>query len=133
MRGKLKIGKSRLYLPKNEGGLELFKLDDFLGAQCCAWVKRSLFGDDIWKKTLRAAGFGNAYNIRKHRINKKTNPILHYIAECYEKFLFKLGSIAENYRKMSIFENPLFCFDGAGGGSLTKNFFRWMNLQDQKT
>ena len=90
VKGNLKVSQNRIYLQRSEGGLGLFNLADFLAAQCVSWVKRALIGTDLWKENLKKAGFGDALNIRKHRINKKSNPILFYIAECYEKFLLNM-------------------------------------------
>ena len=123
VRGKLKISNLRLFSEKNAGGLGLFDLAEFLHAQACSWIKRATLGNELWKSELKRAGFGDVYNIRKHRLDKRTNPILYYIAECYEKLIFKYGTIAENYKEMNLFENPLFRFDGANGKSLTVDFF----------
>jgi hypothetical protein len=42
VKGKLNVAKKRLYKPVKEGGLGLFKIPNFLHAQRCAWIKRSL-------------------------------------------------------------------------------------------
>ena len=123
IKGKLKISTARLYQQKQDGGLEIFNLSDFLSSQSVAWVKRAASGSEFWKTVLKNAGFGNVYNIRKHRLNKKTNPILFHIAECYEKFLYKFGTMNENYKKMFLFENPIFTFEGGQKRLLTSEFF----------
>ncbi len=41
VKGNLKIGKNKFYETKENGGLGLFKIEDFLTSQVCAWVKRS--------------------------------------------------------------------------------------------
>ncbi len=42
VKGKLNIAKKRLYTLPEHGGLGLFNINDFLDAQRCSWIKRSL-------------------------------------------------------------------------------------------
>ena len=132
VKGKLKIARNRLYQHLSEGGVGIFNLTDFLGAQCCSWVKRAATGNELWKKHLRSAGEGNVYCIRKHRIDKKSNPILFHIAENYEKFYLKFCVVKENFKKAYVFENPVFTFEGAGNNLISKTFFGEENFLGSK-
>ena len=124
VRGKLKIAKNRLYLEKKDGGLGLFEMGNFLGAQSCAWIKRADKGDsELWKIDLKNGSLGTIYNLRKENYNKKLNPILYHIVSAYEKFLFKFSAQNENFKKMFIFNNPLFCMEGNNRRQFDMNFF----------
>ena len=50
VRGNLQIGKNKIYAPLEHGGLGLFKINEFLQSQCCAWVRRSANLDELWKR-----------------------------------------------------------------------------------
>ncbi len=52
VKGPLNIARKRLYLTPEDGGIGLFELNDFLDAQKCAWIKRSVSLDQHWKVNL---------------------------------------------------------------------------------
>jgi len=64
VRGKLKIGRQRFYDTVGNGGLGLFKIKNFLGAQSCAWIKRAVKQDELWKNELRYFSNGSIFNLR---------------------------------------------------------------------
>jgi len=99
------------------------KLDEYLGAQCCSWVKRAYSMDELWKKELFFLSGGNLFNLREKDFNKELNPILHNIARYFEKFVFKFTVIKENFRKAYIFDNPCIKFDVNSPHFLKKTFF----------
>jgi len=65
VKGNLKIGRQKFYEPIMYGGLGLFKISDFLASQCCAWVRRSVNLDELWKRELFFHSYGSVFNIRK--------------------------------------------------------------------
>lgn len=79
----MNIAKKRMYKTPENGGLGLFNLRDFLDAQKCAWVKRSV-----------------ACNI-----NKVEYPICHGISTSYKRFSNMFASTDENFYSSYIFEN----------------------------
>ena len=123
VRGKLHIGKNKIYAQVIDGGLGMFNLQEFLNSQCCAWVRRSVTMDELWKRELFALSYGSVFNLRKKSFSKKTNPILYYIAECYEKFLFCFTAKNENFAKAPIYENPCLAFDVNNPNYLSQDFF----------
>jgi len=128
--GNLRIAKNRIYLSKSEGGLDLFKLDDFLGAQCCSWIRRCYKMDELWKREFFLHSNGNIFNVRKGHLNVQKNPILRNIAEHFEKFVFKFTVVNENFKKAFIFDNPTLTFDPNRQHYLKKTFFtdqEWEN------
>jgi len=97
VRGNLKIGRKKFYDEVKNGGLGLFKIRDFLSSQCCAWARRAIRLDDLWKKELFAGSYRNVFNLRGKNFNKNTNPILHYIATCMESLFLKFTVKNENF------------------------------------
>jgi len=123
VKGKLKIGTQKFYDSEKNGGLGLFKVQDFLFSQCCAWVRRSVTMDDLWKRELWFKSYGTVFNLRKASFDAKKNPILYFISACFEKFIFNFTSVNENYLKAPIFENPCLPFDVNNNNFLKKSFF----------
>jgi len=123
VKGKLQIGRQRIYDPVEMGGLGLFKVNDFLASQSCAWVRRAVKLDELWKKELYLGSYGTIFNIRKKNYDKSKNPILHYIASSFEKFIFSFTSKNENFRNAYIYENPSLPFDLNNRNFLKKEFF----------
>jgi len=121
--GKLKIAKNRIYAKKEDSGLELMQMDEFLGAQCVAWLKRAYNLDELWKCELFLKSNGTIFNTRQKYFDKKINPILFHISGYVENFVFKFTAVKENFRKSYIFDNPCIKFDVAGHHFLKKTFF----------
>jgi hypothetical protein len=58
VKGKLNVAKKRLYKHPTLGGLGLFELQEFLDSQKCAWIKRSLNLNEVWKVLIYTANYG---------------------------------------------------------------------------
>ena len=130
--GKLRIAKNRIYLKKSQGGLELIDVENYLGSQCCSWVRRAVDLDDLWKINLFVKSCGDIFNIQSAYIDKKLHPILFNIASSFEKFIFKFTAKDENYRTSHIFENPCLKFENNRQHHLKKTFFtelEWSNSE----
>jgi len=123
VKGKLKIGTQKFYDTVKNGGLGLFKVTEFLASQCCAWVRRSVFLDELWKREFFLHSYGSVFNTRKENYHPIKSPILYYIASCYERFLFNFTSVNENYLSSLIFDNPSLTFDVNNQHFLKKGFF----------
>ena len=104
VKGKLNIAKKRLYLSPDNGGLGLFEINNFLCAQKCTWVRRSIDLSETWKVILYTCNFGNLFNIKARNINSIEYPICHEISKCFEKFSDMFAATAENFRSSYIFE-----------------------------
>ena len=127
--GKLKLAKSRYYLKRAEGGLELFNLQDYIGAQCCSWLKRAVKMDELWKMELFYFSYFNLFNLRQSNFDNKTNPILHYIAGYAERFLFSFTAVGENFFSSTIYENPSLGFENNRPHYLKRTFFSELEWQ----
>ena len=106
VKGNLNISRKRLLLSREEGGLGLFNLRDFLDAHCCSWVKRAQNLDDNWKRTLYVKSYGNILNIRAKNIDKHCFPILHEISLSYERFFVRHTGWNENFKSAFLYDNP---------------------------
>jgi hypothetical protein len=109
VKGNLNISKERMTLQREEGGLGLFSICNFLGSQACTWAKRAQNLDDHWKQRLYSKSLGSTLNLRAKFFNKAEEPILHNIALHMERMSFRLTE------KKAIFWIPLY--------STTRPFF----------
>ncbi len=109
VKGTLNISKERMTLQREEGGLGLFSISNFLGSQACTWAKRAQNLDDHWKQRLYSKSLGSTLNLRAKFFNKAEEPILHNIALHMERMSFRLTE------KKAIFLIPLY--------STTRPFF----------
>jgi len=123
VKGNLKIGVQKFYDPIINGGLNLFKLTDYLASQCCAWVRRSNNLDELWKRELYFNSYGSVFNLRSANFDGAKNPILKYIARCYEMFLFNFTSHNENYLEAFIYDNPSLPLDERHNNYVKRQFF----------
>ena len=106
VRGNLNISRKRMTLSTEEGGLGLFVMCDFLDAQRCSWIKRAQRMDDLWKCTLFSKSYGNVVNLRAEQFNMLESPVLHGIAQSYERFFTKHTQWNENFRSSFVYNNP---------------------------
>jgi hypothetical protein len=112
--GKLRVAKDRLYTKPEEGGLGLFKLDEFLSAQQSTWVIRAhKSARDNWRVNLSALSYGYCLCASTASIKKNTNPILYGLATSYGKLRRAFDTLNENYLNATLFNNPII-FRGRG-------------------
>ncbi len=102
VKGNMNIAKHRLYKHPSNGGLGLFNLSTFLGAQHCTWVRRSLALDEQWKIEFFYRINGVPLNCKSRNFNKLMHPTLFLIAGSFKNFM----SLSQNI--MKILKNVLF-------------------------
>jgi hypothetical protein len=124
VKGNLNIAKKRLYLAPEHGGLGLFDIDNFLDAQKCSWIKRSVSLNEPWKVILYVRNFGVVFNSKKRNITVDEYPICNQICASYEKFLNAFTTANENYRKIFIFENEKIATELGGRESFSRLLFQ---------
>jgi len=120
--GRLKVSDKRIYEKPEKGGLGIFNLKTFLGAQKCAWVKRARNLDELWKIRLYTKSYGNVLNLRRGNFDKESEPILYGIVVAYEDFLYRYTE-TNCYRNVFIFENSRLTFGLQDRNFLTARFF----------
>ena len=123
VRGPLNISKERMTLTREEGGIGLFDIKKFLGAQSCCWAKRAQNLDDNWKLRLYAKSFGTTLNIRSRFYDPVSEPILYNIAKNFEIFLGGFTSAKENVRECFIFMNNFITYGGENPQTVGISFF----------
>jgi hypothetical protein len=106
--GKLNVARNRITLPLENGGLGMFKLDDFLRSQQSMWILRAFKSQrDNWRTDLFRQTFGNPLIANKNIICSVRHPILSGLAEAFELCRINHDSSNENFEKMFILYNPL--------------------------
>jgi hypothetical protein len=111
--GTLKVARNRVCLAVDEGGLGLFKLDDFLASQQCTWVlKANISRRDNWRVDLRTLTDGNCLSLSHRIVNPNKNPILFGLASAFERLRVCHDSQNENFLKATVLNHPMF-FRGA--------------------
>ncbi len=123
VKGNLNIAKKRIYLPPDQGGLGLFDIQDFLDAQKCSWIKRSVNLNERWKVILYISNFGCIFNAKVRNIDVTESPICRQICASYEKFCNFFTTVDENFRKMFIFENSKITMDTEGRETFSRTKF----------
>ena len=111
--GTLKVARARICLAVDEGGLGLFKLDDFLASQQCTWVlKANSSRRDNWRVDLHTLTDGNCLSLSHRIVNPNKNPILFGLASSFERLRVCHDSQNENFLKATVLNHPMF-FRGA--------------------
>ncbi len=122
----LPVSPDRRYLLPEQGGLGLFRIDEFIFSQKCSWIKRA-FGNqnDNWRLTMRAlAPDGKIEYLRSCDIDPNVHVILYDIVAAYELFVSCFSMIENNFRKNTIFLNGAFQVSGNDSSPLGISFFR---------
>jgi hypothetical protein len=121
----INIAGSRIQKPPAYGGLGMFNLKKFLGAQKCAWIARAFRAPiDNWQYDLkRASPLHNIALIRPCDISADSNPILTNFVNHFRTFYGSFSKCFNNFREAYIFDNPAFCTDPDNNITITGNFF----------
>jgi hypothetical protein len=119
------VSSDRRYLLPEQGGVGLFKIDEFLFAQKCSWIKRVFSScNDNWRLVMRIASpKGKIEYIRSCDFDPRKNIILYEIAASFELFVSCFSLVDNNYRKTPIFMNGAFQRSGNDPRTLSSDFF----------
>jgi hypothetical protein len=120
--GTLNVSRERVCLPVELGGLGMFKLSEFLGAQKCAWVARAhKLCIDNWRYNLVSISHDNNLSLlRATDIDADRHPILKNITSEFDNFRASFSAHNGNYKIAYIYENDAF---RSGGVTINKQFF----------
>jgi hypothetical protein len=121
----LTVSSDRRYLLPEQGGLGLFRIDEFIFSQKCSWIKRAFSNqNDNWRLTIRTlAPGGKIDNLRSCDIDPNVHIILYDIVSAFELFVSCFSMIDNNFRKNSIFLNGAFQVSGNDPSPLGISFF----------
>jgi len=107
-KGKLNVAVSKITVPVEAGGLGLFNVEEFLMAQQCCWIFRTIKSvRDNWRNDVYELSFGNPLSFSPKTVDIIRHPILHHIACSFERLRIKFDKKNENYLTSSIFYNPI--------------------------
>jgi len=103
------ISKERIYMKPEKGGLGMIKLDHFLDAQKCSWIRRCYHKiNDAWRWEFLERNSFHLDCVRLEFFYKDQNPILWSIANSVVRFQKKYWERDENYLVAPIFNNNFF-------------------------
>jgi hypothetical protein len=112
--GKLNVAKNRISLPREQGGLGLFDVENFLMAQQAGWIfKAEKSSRDNWRAKLRHLCYNYVLSAGPALISESANPILHNLSVSFERIRIAHDSLHSNFTASSIVNNKIF-FRGPG-------------------
>jgi hypothetical protein len=112
--GKLNVAKNRISLPREQGGLGLFDVENFLMVQQAGWILRAEKSSrDNWRAKLRHLCYNYVLCAKPALISKSANPILHNLTVSFERIRIAHDSLHSNFTASSIVNNKIF-FRGPG-------------------
>jgi len=105
----LVIAADRLYKKPKHGGLGMIKIEHYITALQCSWIKRcSAKINDTWRWTLAASCSFVLGNLRRGSVSKRDNPVLANIVESFVKFQEQFWLMNENYLQAQLVDNGMF-------------------------
>jgi exonuclease III len=119
--GNLRIAYDRIFLNISLGGLGMFKIKQFLYAQRCAWVKKSVPADQIWKLRLEKFANGNFFTLNEAGIDFAEYPCTFAIAEAYSELVKKFTGTDRNFEKSFVYGNKALTIGIRSRNFLTHN------------
>jgi len=121
----INISKKRLYLSTGEGGLGMFKLENFIAALQSIWIKRCIQSiNDNWKFDLSRGTDGRILFLYQYPMLYDTlGTVLRYIVDSYNLFCYKYTTFDNNYLKMPIYLNTEFGYGRNRIHKLNDEFF----------
>jgi hypothetical protein len=103
------IAADRLYTKPKDGGLGMIRIETYISALQCSWIKRcSLKINDTWRWTLGSCCEFVFSNLRCDSINRRNNPILADIVDSFVKFQEQFWMLNENYLQAQLVDNRMF-------------------------
>ncbi len=103
------IAADRLYAKPNRGGLGLIRIENYITALQCSWIKRcSITINDSWRWTLGQACNFRFGNLRPDSISRADYPIAANIATSFARFRENFWKTNENYTQALLVDNGMF-------------------------
>jgi hypothetical protein len=103
--GKLRIAHERVFMPIKMGGLGLFPVREFLGAQKCSWILRARSNDEVWKIDFNKNFNNDLEQIKSNKLeNTDSNMFLDW-AKNWELFYEKFSMT--NYLNVKVIGNKV--------------------------
>ena len=105
----MNYGKKCICLPREEGGMGLFNVEDFLISMQANWVLKAYKSSrDNWRYKLRALCYGNVLCAGPELIKESANPVLFGLASSFKKVWVRHDKLHSNFSQACIVNNPMF-------------------------
>jgi hypothetical protein len=106
----LNISKEKIYSSIQNGGLNLFKLEDFASALHCAWIKRVLtLQHDNWRNVLFSISANGIFYVQEYDTDN-LGPVLKGICSSFIRFRNVFGTVGNNFLRIPMLNNPYFFY-----------------------
>ncbi len=103
------FARDRLYRKVKDGGLGLIKLEHYVQALHCTWIRRAwTCTNDNWKYDLHKASNGEILNIKEHGLGNELGTVLSNLVKSYDTFQHKFTTVGNNFTKVPVYENQNF-------------------------
>jgi hypothetical protein len=132
------IAKERLYNQPREGGLGLIKLDQYIAALQCSWIRRCYTViNESWRWRLADSCNFDFSNPHFENLDPRLYPVECNIIDSFKKFQSRFFSMNENFLQAKIVNNPMFLRENPGRvaadtGIVDSNFFGRRFFEQQK-
>jgi hypothetical protein len=104
----LNISKEKIYSKIADGGLNLYRLHDFVITLQSYWIKRILtHRHDNWRNSVLFSGEHDLFYINEKDI-LNFGPVLTGICESFMSFRNRFGTVGNNFIHVPILNNPYF-------------------------
>jgi hypothetical protein len=105
----MNYGKKRITLPREEGGLGLFNVEEFLTGMQANWILKAYTSSrDNWRYKLRALCYGNVLCAGPELIKESAHPVLYGLASSYKKLRVRHDKTNSNFTQACVVNNPMF-------------------------
>jgi hypothetical protein len=101
--GKMRVSSEKMFAAQKHGGLGLFPLREFLGAQQCSWILRSRSLDELWKIELNLPLRGDVDHLCSSTFNNLEYPLFSACANQWEKFYNNFSKL--NFLNVRVLNN----------------------------
>jgi Reverse transcriptase (RNA-dependent DNA polymerase) len=118
------VSKERIYAKISFGGLNLFKLKDFVVTLQSYWIKRTLlYQHDNWRNSIYFASNVSLLYIQEQDLSSFGH-VLAGICRSFISFRNRFGTVGNNFLQVPVLNNPYFFFkENRGKKLLDDNFF----------
>jgi len=123
------IAKDRLYKPQTDGGLGLIKLEHYIAALQCSWIRRCYrLINEAWRWRLAESCVFDFGNPNFEDLDPRLYPVECNIINSFKKFQEGFYNLNENFLQAKVVNNPMFLRENPGhraadGGIVDSNFF----------
>jgi hypothetical protein len=118
------FARERLYQKVKDGGLGLIKLEHYIQALHCTWIRRAwACTNDNWKFDLFKASNGDILNIKEDGMSVELGTVLSNLVRSYNNFQKKFTTVGNNFTKVPVYKNPNFGYGRRQSIKLDSIFF----------